>query len=157
MVEQLIAPSRRRLVDGAGQLETVWASFIDALARRTQRADQAIEIAASYPAGLTITGVAATGRIEVSAHCRVYPTRSRPLQAGATPGQAYGAVRYVYYDDATRDGGLVTFVATGELEAAFASPSAPHRHFVGTVTLPATSGSSNTVGKAAKPPGYAAP
>ncbi len=106
-------------------------------------------IIGSTKTGLTFS-VTSAGAITVSAHTRVYPDKSVAV-TGVT-GQATGAVVddlvLIYYDDAARAGGAVTYAAiilpggTGDASQAEASINRPYRHFVGGKKVPASGTSS---------------
>lgn len=155
MADKLIPPLRNRVLDTSGLFANLWQNFIRAITDRIEVASRSVEVSNSWPSGLTITGVASNASVTISAHTREYPSGAKSMQAGTVTGQTYGAVAYVYFDDATRNGGLVTYAATSSYEAAFPTASNPNRHFVGKVTMPANAGASNTTGTPARPPGWA--
>ncbi len=113
-------------------------------------------IANSYVENFTppLLSADSTGVVTIANHDRHYgdstlnPTVSVTGDTIAT-GSASGSVIRVYYDDATRAGGAVTYQFTVD-------PAAPpvqggSRHSVGAVTIP-VAGSSD--GNYVKPPGY---
>lgn len=154
MAEKLIAPLERPALTPKGVFEHVWNAFIKAFTAALNTVARSSEIGLSYPLSLTLTGVASSGLITVSEHTRQYPSGAKTVQGGSVSGIAYGATAYVYYDDSTRNAGLVSFSASTTFTDAFASPTNPNRHFVGKITMPANAGASNTTGTAARPPGF---
>jgi hypothetical protein len=117
-----------------------------------------VSLLGSYPVGVAIAGVASTGVASVTDHHRRYSLGAPPVEVGGglVAGLSYGADYWIYYDQASRAGGAVTYQATGVYADAFPSHDAPNRHFVGALRMPASSGAANTTGKAALPPGYTA-
>jgi len=111
--------------------------------------------AISWPVNVTIQGVAdgATAKVTISAHTRVSLTVAVSLDAGEVTGLAYATLYYISYDDPTRAGGAVTYMAYTDVLDAFASVDNPYRLNVGSVTTPATSGDPPTDGTPAGPPG----
>lgn len=154
MADKLIAPLARPALDANGVFESVWNAFFKTLTARFEIVTRSGEIAASWPDDLTITGVASSGLVTISEHDRQYPSGAKTVEAGTVSGLAYGATGYLYYDDAVREGGIVSYAAATSYADAFAKPATPNRHFIGKVTMPANAGASNTTGTPAKPPGY---
>ncbi len=118
------------------------------------------EIVNSYVSGATLTAsdAGASATITISAHTRHYPqadgtTISVAVNGGTLMGLAYSTAYWVYYDDATRAGGAVTYASTTN-EGTSAQTGA--RHSVGAVTTPAAAGA-NTAGRAVRWPGYTQP
>lgn len=106
----------------------------------------------SYPTGVTITGtdVGASVTVSVSAHNRTYPPSTTvSVSAGNVTGLSYSTTYYIYYDDPTRAGGAVTFLATTSTATA---AQTGNRHLVGSVLTPAAA-ASPTNGKNVEPPG----
>lgn len=107
----------------------------------------------SYPSGVTMTGkdVGASATVDVSAHTRTYAdgSPSVSVSAGSVTGLAYSTLYYVYYDQPSRAGGSVTYVATTS-ETTAAQTGA--RHLVGKVTTPAAA-APDTGGFYVRPPG----
>lgn len=153
-MDRLLYPGKR-IAAVVGQAFS--AIVEDWLIRLNDRADTAYrghDLAASFPVGLTITGVASNATITTSAHTRRYYSADVTVEAGLVAGASYGSTYYLYYDDAKRAGGLVTITATTTRTDAAASSDNPHRHYVGKVIMPATAGASNTTGTNAYPPGH---
>lgn len=110
----------------------------------------------SYTVDLVMEGVAdgATAKITVSAHSRVYTDETVTLDAGEVDGLLYNTVYNVYYDDADRTGGAVTYAVATLASDATTSSANPNRHLLGVVTTPANSGDPPTSGSGSAPPGY---
>lgn len=130
------------------------AAAADAAAAAAQdAADDAATASAlgnSGVTGVTITGTDAGSNVTVSisAHTRVYGDgTSVSVNSGSVTALAYSTFYYIYYDQASRAGGAVTYQATTSQSTAAQTGD---RHLVGSVTTPA----------AAAPPtdgGYVAP
>jgi hypothetical protein len=118
-----------------------------------------VALLGSFPVGLTLQGIAATATILVGGHTRRYLIGQPPVTVtGATiSGLSYATTYWIFYDQSSRGGGAVTYQVSTTYTDAFPTHSTPHRHFVGAITMPATSGSANTAGKSALPPGYTGP
>lgn len=87
---------------------------------------------------LTATDAGANVTITVSAHTRVYGDgTSVAVSGGSITGLAYSMAFYIYYDDALRAGGAVTYQATTS-QATGAQTG--NRHALGAVTTPAALG-----------------
>lgn len=110
------------------------------------------ELTNSYVTGLTLTATDAgsNASISISAHTRVYGDGSSvSVNSGSLTGLAYSTTYYVYYDQASRLGGAVTYTgATSQPTAA----QTGNRHFVGLVTTPAAAGGPSA-GYGVSPPG----
>lgn len=141
-------------IKGAEKFTVPWSRFFNLVGQRADAGSRTSNLADSYPYGLTITGVASTGQITLSAHVRKYPSGNQDVGSGAITA-SYNTAYWIYYDDTARTGGNVTYEKTTTAYDAFASFDNPDRHFVGSVTMPANAGASNTTGTPARPPGYA--
>jgi hypothetical protein len=119
----------------------------------------AISLHGSFPVGVSIAGVASTGLASIGDHHRHYVLGVPPVEvSGGLAGPlTYGVAYWIFYDQASRAGGAVSYQATSTYTDAFPNHDAPNRHFVGVLTMPASSGAADTVGKSAVPPGYVAP
>lgn len=108
----------------------------------------------SYVTGLTTFNAADAGAsvtITISAHTRVYTDGASVAVSGGTiTGLAYSTVYRVYYDDALRAGGAVTYQAT--TVAANAAQTGA-RHSMGAITTPAPAGGPID-GNEVLPPGW---
>lgn len=113
-------------------------------------------LANSYVTGLTLSAAdaGADTTITISAHTRVYGNgTSVAVNGGSIPGVPYGTAARIYYDDAARTGGAVTYQYTTSLTTAAQTGD---RHSVGAVTTPAAAAPPNN-GNPVFPPGYAEP
>ena len=113
-------------------------------------------IASSWQGAVTIT--ATDDEIVIGNHDRIYSDLTVAV-TGATlavddtaAAIAAETVYYLYYDDATRAGGAVTWAATTDFYAAQLSDTAPDRHFGGWIITDAIGGT-GTSGGGATPPG----
>lgn len=154
MAERLIPPLKMPVLDGKNLFSLIWSQFLRTSTAKVETSSTAVEAMLSWPSGLTITGVAATGSITVSEHIRQYPSGALTVQAGTVTGVSYGSTYFIYYDQASRAGGLVSYVASTSYADAFATATNPNRHYVGKVTMPANAGASNTSGTPSRPSGY---
>jgi hypothetical protein len=117
------------------------AAAADAAALAAQgAADDAASTSALANSGvtgatITATDAGADASITISGHTRVYGDGTSVAVTGATlTGRAYSTFYYVYYDQASRAGGAVTYqTTTSEATAA----QTGDRHLVGSVTTPA--------------------
>lgn len=119
-------------------------------------ASEASSLATSGTSGLTITATdaGASATITISAHTRVYGDgTSVAVSGGAVAGLAYSTVFYVYYDQASRAGGAVTYLATTSQATAAQTGD---RHSLGAVTTPAAAAGPVT-GAPNLPPGVVLP
>jgi hypothetical protein len=96
----------------------------------------------------------ADATITIAAHTRHYPqpdgsTVDVAVTGGSLTGLAYSTFYYIYYDDASRTGGAVTYHATTSADTA---AQLGDRHTVGAVTTPAAAGPPED-GGFTRPPG----
>jgi hypothetical protein len=106
----------------------------------------------SYVTGLTLgaTDAGASASISISAHSRVYGNGATvSVNSGNLTGLSYSTAYYIYYDQASRAGGAVTYASTTN-EATSAQTG--NRHFVGVITTPAAA-AGPTSGYGVSPPG----
>lgn len=102
-------------------------------------------IAQSTTQNLTFS-VSATGVFTISNHNRIYADKSVAVTGNASfaTGAAVGDLVLIYYDDAGRSGGAVTYQklilpgGVGDVSSAFPSDAHPYRHFVCRAVVPAT-------------------
>lgn len=139
------------------------AAAADAAARAAQTAADTAQNAADSVAadsalansgvtGATITGsdAGASATATVSGHTRVYGDGvTVSVTGGAVTGLSYSTLYYIYYDQASRAGGAVTYLAT---TSAATAAQTGNRHLVGSVTTPAAA-APNTNGGLVQPPG----
>lgn len=107
-------------------------------AAETAAADSSL--ASSGASGLTMTasdaGTDAT--VTISAHTRIYGNgTSVSVNGGTVTGLAYSTGYFIYYDQASRAGGAVTYQAT---TSAATAAQTGDRHSLGAVTTPAGGG-----------------
>jgi hypothetical protein len=109
-------------------------------------------ITASYTAPgtiLTATDAGSNATITVAAHNRVYGDIGNvSVNGGTITGLSYSTVYYVYYDQTSRAGGTVTYVADTNVNHALPNKAAG-RHYCGSVTTPASGGGSTSGGASA--------
>lgn len=136
------------------------AAAADASATAAQAAadgaGEASSLATSGTSSLTITAtdVGADVTITISAHTRVYGDgTSVAVAGGSLTGRPYSTILYIYYDDATRAGGAVTYQTTTS-QATAAQTGV--RHSLGAVTTPAAAAGPVT-GAPNLPPGVVQP
>lgn len=106
-------------------------------------ADDAITVAAITASGVTGAIITATdagtdATVSISAHTRVYGDGTNvSVSAGTILAQPYSTLLYIYYDQPSRAGGAVTYVATTSQTTAAQTGD---RHLVGQVLTPAALG-----------------
>lgn len=111
----------------------------------------------SYVDGLTIEAFndGATCHVDISAHTRVYGDgTSVPVNGGTISGLAHDTVIRVYYDQASRAGGAVTYQWTSDPSTAAQTGI---RHSVGATVTPRAAEMDSVVGSGAPAPGYVIP
>ena len=110
------------------------------------------ELNNSYVTGITITGTdaGANATINITAHTRVYGDgASVSVNSGSVTGLSYSTLYYIYYDQASRAGGAVTYATTTDETVAVQTGD---RHVVGSVTTPAAAAPDESGGYI-RPPG----
>lgn len=127
--------------NAAAVAATAAAATANAAAGTAQSAaTDAAAVAALTNSGVTgavITGTdaGATVTVSVTAHTRVYGnSTSVSVNAGSVTGLPYSTLVYIYYDQASRLGGAVTYLATTSQTTA---AQTGNRHLVGQITTPA--------------------
>ena len=106
----------------------------------------------SYVTGITITATDAgsDATINITAHTREYGDGTNvSVNSGSLTGLSYSTLYFIYYDDASRAGGAVTYASTTDETVAVQSGN---RHVVGSVTTPAAAAPDNGGGYV-RPPG----
>lgn len=89
--------------------------------------------------GTAITGsdTGSAAQVAVNAHTRHYGDgTSVSVNSGSVGSLSYDTVYHLYYDDASRAGGAVTYAVTTNSGLAQPTPSLPDRHYVGSVRTP---------------------
>lgn len=132
------------------------AAAADAAAATAQNAADAVTTEASltnsYVTGLTLgaTDAGSNASVSISAHTRVYGSgTSVSVNSGNLTGLSYSTTYYIYYDQASRLGGAVTYQSTTSQATA---AQTGNRHFVGAVKTPAAA-AGPTSGYGVSPPG----
>jgi hypothetical protein len=117
-------------------------------------ATQTIALTAAFSPDVVITASAdgATAKIVISDHTMIYPDKVVNVTGDTLTGLDYNTSYDIYYDDAGRVGGAVTFHAVTD-GTAFPSPTNPNRIYVGTQKTPATSGDPDVPGVPRQPYG----
>jgi hypothetical protein len=147
--------------DAAAASANAAAAAADAAATAAQETaddiSDANEITTSYVSGATVsaTDAGADATINISAHTRHYPqpdgsTVNVAVNGGSLTARAYSTLYYVYYDQASRAGGAVTYASSTAEVAQLGD-----RHVVGSVTTPAAA-APDTDGGTVRPPGSGA-
>ena len=130
--------------------ETANTAASDAATAATNAQDAADATAAeaslvnSYVDGVTLTGsdAGASASIAITSHTRVYGDgTSVSVNSGNLTGLSYSTLYYVYYVDAARTGGAVSYQATTSQTTAAQTGDT---HLVGSVTTPAAAAPSTT-------------
>ncbi len=125
----------------------------DAANAAAESVTAATDLANSYPEGVSIsaTDAGASVTITISAHTRVYAGgTSVAVDGGVLTGLAYSTNYWIAYDQASRLGGAVTYVAYTTSQGN--GVNNPDRHFVGAVVTPDAGGLDND-GIPSLPPG----
>jgi len=108
-----------------------------------------VSIASSYTDPSSVLTASSDGTIQIAAHERVYGDGARvSVLAGSVGGFNPGDYVSVYYDDATRMGGAVTYQGTTNAIA-----QGGNRHSLGQIAIPAAGEAPSTGGGVAAP-GY---
>lgn len=142
--------------DAADAAATAAASAAETANTAATSASEASALATSGTSGLTITATDAGSNVTVSisAHTRVYGDgTSVSVNSGNITALAYSTVYYIYYDQASRAGGAVTYQATTSQATAAQTGD---RHSLGAVTTPAAAAGPVT-GSPNLPPGVVEP
>ena len=114
-------------------------------------------LTSSYPQGVSIaaTDAGTDATVTISAHTRIYADgTSASVNSGVLTGLLYDTSYWIAYDDPTRSGGAVTYVAYTTPQGN--GTGSVSRHFVGAVQTP-TSGGLDTDGVGSQPPGGISP
>lgn len=114
---------------------------------------EAQDLADSYTDPTSVLTASNDGSIAIAAHSRVYPVSGTTVavNSGSVSGFASGNYVTVYYKDAGRAGGAVTYQGTTNAVAQTGSV-----HIVGQVTIPAA-GAASVSGSGPTAPGYTSP
>lgn len=123
-------------------------------AAETVAADSSL--ASSGVSGLTMTAsdAGSDATVTISAHTRIYGDgTSVSVNGGSVTGLAYSTGYFIYYDQASRAGGAVTYQAT---TSAATAAQTGDRHSLGAVATPA-GGGGPVDGNVNLPPGVVEP
>jgi hypothetical protein len=144
------------------EIQAALATLDAAIAAAQSAADSANSAAAATKAETNLTNSSVSGltltatdagtdvTINISAHTRIYGDgTSVSVSAGSVSGVAYDTYYYIYYDQASRVGGAVTYEVTTDPTVA---AQVGDRHVVGGVQTPAL-GEANNDGDPLLPPG----
>jgi hypothetical protein len=116
-------------------------------------------LANSWPSGAVIsaTDTGTSVAITISGHQRIYPksdgNTSVNVNGGAIAGQPYDTDIFIFYHQASRAGGAVTYVASANAND---MAQVGDVHAIGSVHTPVAAAAPKT-GNPTRPPGYAAP
>lgn len=150
-IEAAFAGQQSQITDLATIVARLEATEAQANAAQAQAAAtaQADALSKSYIDPLAALTATSSGTITISAHNRVYGDGSIvSLNGGSLPGWSSGDYVQVYYDDAGRAGGTVSYQGTTGVIAQQGA-----RHIVGGVSIPAA-GEVPSEGVPSFPPGY---
>lgn len=111
-----------------------------------------ILIATSYQTGLVVT--ADDSSTTINTHTRVYSDRAVSVTGTTITGLTDSTPYYLYYDDAARLGGAVSWVATLDYYEAQNSAANPARHYAGFITTDTVGGGGTGGGGSGPPGGY---
>ena len=92
-------------------------------------------------------------QITIEAHTRTYNDGAVSVNGGNIGSLTASTLYHVYYDDPTRAGGAVTYVATLSPTTAATSAANPGRHYVGSITTDVMGGTGTSSG-GSSPPGW---
>lgn len=117
-----------------------------------QSASDTISIANSYVSPFNAVTAANDGTVSIAAHTRFYGDGSSvSVNAGSVSGFSSSDYVTVYYQDAAREGGAVSYFGTTSAVA-----QKGNTHVVGQVTIPA-GGDPPSTGSGTSAPGYTVP
>lgn len=140
--------------DAADTATAAAATAASAAASATSAASGANSVASLTNSGndasLSATDAGSDATVSVTAHTRYYGDGSTAsVNSGSVTGLSYSTLYYIYYVDAARTGGAVTYLAT---TSAATAAQTGDKHLVGSVTTPAAS-DPDTSGYPVLPPG----
>ena len=139
--------------DSAGASAAVATAAASTAQSAANGANSVASLTNSGVTGLTLTATdaGASVTVTISAHTRVYGDgTSVAVTGGSLTGQAYSVpALYIYYDQASRLGGAVTYLSTTSQTTA---AQTGNRHLVGRTVTPAAAAPPET-GNPVEPPG----
>jgi archaellum component FlaG (FlaF/FlaG flagellin family) len=149
-IEAAFTALTQQVADNTALLNEIRAAQMLAQAANANAAavQSTVSLANSYVEPSNVLSASSDGTITITAHTRVYGDTSVSVDGGSVSGFAQGDYVQVYYDDAAREGGAVTYQGTTGLVSQEGA-----RHIVGGVTIPAA-GQPPAEGAGPKPPGY---
>lgn len=153
-IEAVINALTTQVNDNTALLAQIKAALDLAAAANTtaNTTANAIGIANSYTSPVNTLTASSDGSITIAAHSRVYGDGTTvAVDAGSISGFTNGAYVTVYYVDAGRSGGAVTYVGTTNAVA-----QTGDTHIVGQATIP-TAGEPPVSGGGPTAPGYTLP
>ena len=130
----------------ANPLASLYQAQLAAMINGSKPSDDLV-ISAALDAGGT------TSTVSISAHTRIYPDSSVAVDAGTVASLALSTFYVIFYDDVTRAGGAVAYQAGTNPDDALVTSANPGRHYVGSVTTPASGATGGTSGGGASGPG----
>lgn len=145
-------PEIEAAIAAANQAAADAAAAADSANNAAAAVSAQASLANSYPDGVTFSGedAGADATVSISGHDRVYGDGSSvAVASGTVTGLAYSTLYYIYYEDAARAGGSVTYQATTDTTVAAQTGST---HVIGNITTPAAL-AADTVGLPVLPPG----
>lgn len=115
-IEKAFAALTQRVADNETLLRQIQAAQASADAAQSTASDtrDKQDLADSYTNPTAVASYANTGTITISTHSRVYPVSGTTVSVngGSVSGFAEGDYVTVYYVDAGRNGGAVTYIGT---------------------------------------------
>lgn len=153
-IEAAFAALTEQVNDNSNLLAQILAANALAQAANTTASQvrAATSLASSYTDPVSVLSADNTGAITVAAHTRRYTDgTSASVDAGSLSGFANGAFVTVFYEDAGREGGAVTYQGTTG-----ATSQEGNRHIVGSVTIP-QAGDPPASGNSPTAPGFTPP
>lgn len=92
-------------------------------------------------------------QISIEAHTRTYSDKTVSVASGTMTSLTAETAYHIFYDDAGRAGGAVTYQVTTDPNNAATTPANPYRHYVGSIDTDAVGGT-GTSGGGSSPPGW---
>lgn len=156
LAAQEAAAAAQTAADNANTAATNAQTAADTAQAAATASTQATSLQGSYPDPANILTAQDDGtdtEVDIAAHNRVYSDGTTvAVDAGSVTGLPYSILYYIYYEDPSREGGAVTYLATTDSATAAQTGDT---HTVGSVTTPAALAPPVT-GKGVRPPGVGA-
>ncbi len=153
-LERFASATSTQIVDLNNLLAQILAANAIATAANATatQVQQASSLAGSYTDPVSVLSADNTGAVTIAAHTRRYlDGTSASVNGGSVSGFANGSYVTVFYDDAGREGGAVTYQGTTG-----AVSQEGNRHIVGSVSIPAA-GDPPASGTSPTAPGFTPP